>query len=75
MFTGSIGQIYQGRMVRAPLVPMTGPVPSISLAATHNNSWIWAIANSTTTNTITVGGGQTLERSQTDSTNVAQSSM
>ena len=80
IFAGFIGADFSGTNGSAAIgaktsSTMAGSAPSVSLTTTRNNSWVWAITNSTTTNTITVGSGQTLERSQVDSTNVAESFM
>ncbi len=55
----------------------TAAAPSISLTTTRSNSWVWAMGNEGTAaaGTITAGGGQTISRSNNDTTNAAASWM
>lgn len=72
-FSGSNGSAAIGAVANATF---TTAVPTVSLSTTRNNSWVWAVTqSSTTTTTAVAGSAQTIMRTQTDATNTTQSIM
>lgn len=68
-FTGTNGSGAIGAFLTGST---TAAAPSLTVATTRNNSWVWFACNAPgATGNPTVGSGQTIVRSQSDTTNTA----
>jgi hypothetical protein len=69
--TGTNGSGAIGALSTAAI---TSTAPTVTLTSTRNNSWVWGMANnSSSTNTATAGSNQTIIRNAQDSTNLCRS--